>query len=372
MKKLIVSLLCCLSVYTMAQQANPNRSLISPEVLPGNQVAFRIYAPEAEHVNLQSDDKWDKIAFTKDSTGVWEGIWSDVEPGAYRYRFVVDGVSVYDPKAPTAIENPALFMMTSGDEFYAMKEDVPHGALSQRFYYSETLQETRRLHVWTPPGFELTKEKLPVFYLIHGGGDTDISWSRVGCAGNILDNLFAEGQIEPMIVVMPNGRIDRETPSMLDRVPIFKEDLMTGIIPFIESNYNVYTDGAHRAIMGLSFGGLETLEAVTFHYKDFAYIGVLSSGWWVSDTWAEKRGMTDNKELRAARLNTIAADFNKSVKMIYFTQGGPEDLAYENGMETLKLFDAAGITYKYSERPGGHTWKVWRQDLWDLAPLLFK
>jgi len=134
----------------MAQKPNPNSSLISTEVLPDNQVAFRIYAPEARRVNLQSDDKWDKVEFKKDSLGIWEGIWSDVEPGAYRYLFVVDGVNVYDPKAPNAIENPALFMMTSGSEFYALKEDVPHGAISQRYYYSETLQQTRRLHVWTP------------------------------------------------------------------------------------------------------------------------------------------------------------------------------------------------------------------------------
>jgi enterochelin esterase-like enzyme len=297
MKRLIVSILCCLSAYAMAQRPQPtaNDSLISTEVLPGNKVAFRIYAPKADSVNLRSDDKWDKIDFKKDSRGVWEGIWTDVQPGAYRYRFVVDGVNVYDPKSPTARENPALFMETSGNEFFAMKDDVPHGAISQRHYYSETLKQTRRLHVWTPAGFEKSKKKLPVFYLIHGGGDTDISWSRIGCVGNILDNLLAEGKIEPMIVVMPNGRIETGSDTYLGRVPIFTDDLMTGIFPIIESNYHVYPDGAHRAIMGLSFGGLKTLETVTYHYDDFDYIGVLSSGWWISDTWAEKRGMTDIK-----------------------------------------------------------------------------
>ncbi len=373
MKKLIVSLLCCLSTYAIAQcQPSPNDSLISTEVLPGNQVAFRIYAPAARNVNLRSDDKWDKIDFKKDSLGVWEGIWPNVQPGAYRYRFVVDGVNVYDPMAPTARENPALFMMTSGNDFFAMKEDVSHGAISQRYYYSEVLKQMRRLHIWTPPGLEKSKEQLPVFYLIHGGGDTDNAWTTIGCAGNILDNLLAEGKIKPMIVVMPNGSIETGSDKMLDRVPIFTEDLMTGIIPFIESNYNVYADAAHRAIMGLSFGGLETLETITYYYNDFDYVGVLSSGWWISDTWAKQRGMTDNKEKRAAHLKRIANDFNNSVKLIYFTQGGPEDLAYDNGMETLKLFDAAGIKYKYSEAPGGHTWMVWRKNLWELTPQLFK
>ena len=236
MKKLIVSLLCCLSAYAMAQshQPTPNDSLISTEVLPGNLVAFRIYAPAAKNVTLRSSDKWDKVDFKKDSRGVWEGIWSDVQPGAYRNHFVVDGVNVFDPKAPSARETTAIFMMTSGDDFFAMKEDVPHGGITTRYYYSKTLKQMRRLHVWTPAGFEKSKEQLPVFYVIHGGGDTDNAWSTIGCAGNILDNLLAEGKIKPMIVVMPNGTI--ESDGLLDRVPIFTDDLMTGIIPFIESS----------------------------------------------------------------------------------------------------------------------------------------
>ena len=98
--------------------------------------------------------------------------------------------------------------------------------------------------------------------------------------GNILDNLLAAGNIRPMIVVMPNGTI--ETDKLLDRVPIFTDDLITGIIPFVEANYNVHTDSANRAIMGLSMGGLETLEAALFHYEKFDYIFALSSGWWLS------------------------------------------------------------------------------------------
>ncbi|AWV97131.1 alpha/beta hydrolase-fold protein [Arcticibacterium luteifluviistationis] len=370
MKKIVFSLFSLSSFCAFAQDAKPD--VISPEVLSDKQVVFRIYAPKAESVKLSSDDKWDKIDFKKDSRGVWEGVWDNVQPGAYRYRFVVDGVNVYDPAAPTARETTALLTMTSGDDFFAMKDDVAHGAISQRHYYSKTVKQTRRLHVWTPPGAELSKEALPVFYLIHGGGDKDNAWSTIGCAANILDNLFAEGKIVPMIVVMPNGSVESETETMLEKVPIFKDDLINDIIPFIESNYNVYKDAEHRAIMGLSFGGLETLEAVTAHPEAFDYVGVLSSGWWISDTWFKKRGTRDDISLRIKRLKETASTFNESVKILYFTQGGPEDLAYENGMETLKLFDAAGIKYKYSESPGGHTWMVWRKNLWDLAPLLFK
>lgn len=371
LKSFLTSVICFASAFVLAQSnpANPNETLISTEVLPNNQVAFRIYAPDAKEVKLKSDDKRDKVDFQKDSLGVWEGIWSNVQPGAYRYRFVVDGVNVYDPKAPSARETTALLLMTSGDDFFAMKEEVPHGGITQRYYYSRTLKQMRRLHVWTPAGFEKSTEDLPVLYLIHGGGDTDLAWPTIGCAGNILDNLLSEGKIKPMIVVMPNGTI--QTDNILDRVPLFTEDLMTDILPIIESTYPVHTDAAHRAIMGLSMGGLETLEAISYHPDRFGYIGVLSSGWWISDTWIAKRGMADDKAKRVAQLKQIAPDWNESVKLLYFTQGGPEDLAYENGMETLALFDAAGIPYQYSESPGGHTWKVWRNNLRDLAPLLF-
>ncbi|MRT93706.1 alpha/beta hydrolase-fold protein [Ancylomarina sp. 16SWW S1-10-2] len=372
MKKLIVVLFCCLNIIAIAQQTNPNQSLKSPEVLPGNKVAFRIYAPNAKNVTLRSDDKWDKIEFNKDEKGVWEGIWNNVESGAYRYHFIVDGLPVYDPMEPMAKEKTAVLLMTSGDEVIAMKDNVPHGAIAQRYYYSKTVNKTRRMHVWTPAGYEKSKDKLPVLYLVHGGGDVDNAWTTVGCAGNILDNLLAEGKIEPMLVVMPNGTIQQKTETMLEKVPIFNEDLMINIIPFVESNYNVRADAKHRAIMGLSFGGLETLEAATSHPEMFDYVVALSSGWWISDEWQKERGWMDDKAKRVARMKEIGADFNKSVKLMYFTQGGSEDLAYANGHETMKIFDEAGITYKYSESPGGHTWKVWRKNLNDILPLLFK
>lgn len=150
--------------------------------------------------------------------------------------------------------------------------------------------------------------------------------------------------------------------------------MITDIIPFVESNYNVQSDAKNRAIMGLSFGGLETLEAATYHYEMFDYVVALSSGWWLSSEWEKKRGKSwmDDKAERVAQMSKIAKDFNKSVKLMYFTQGGREDIAYQNGVETMKIFDKAGINFKYSESPGGHTWKVWRKNLTDIAPLLFK
>lgn len=241
-------------------------------------------------------------------------------------------------------------------------KDVPHGAMAERYYQSKTLDTIRRLHVWTPAGYEKMSGKLPVLYLIHGGGDNDNAWPTVGAAGLILDNLMAEGKMQPMVVVMPNGTIHTE--SLEGEVPLFAKDLMNDIIPFIEANYPVLTDKDHRALAGLSMGGLETLEVGLDHYHHFGYLWVLSSGWFATDT--------DNYAKKAVYLKKIAADFNKTVRQLYFTQGGPEDIAYKNCQAMLKLFDAAGIKYEYSEMPGGHTWYVWRHDLYNMAQQLFK
>lgn len=342
----------------------PNDTLQSVGVLGNGNVVLSIYAPKAQDVQIGGDIvPWGKkLNVVKSESGVWSVTVPNVKDGVYRYHFLVDGVKVFDPKAPEASETSALMNINStGDEFFAMK-NVPHGAISQRYYYSKTLNTTRRLHVWTPAGYEKNTESLPVLYLIHGGGDTDNSWPTVGCAGNILDNLLAEGKIKPMVVVMPNGSI--HTKNLMDEVPLFADDLMNDIIPFIESNYRVLTDKDHRALAGLSVGGMETLEAGLNHYDQFGYLWVLSSGWFADDTkmYAE----------RGAYLKKIAADFNQKVRVLHVTQGGPEDIAYKNCKAMLKLFDEVGLKYQYSEAPGGHTWYTWRNDLYNLSQQLFK
>lgn len=355
----------CLATTASAQfrrEPTPNDTLQSVRADNGK-VTLSIYAPKAQNVTVGGDIvPWgQKIDVTQNTAGVWSATIPGVKDGVYRYHFVVDGVRVYDPKGELASETSAIARLHSGDEFFAMK-DVPHGAIAQRYYYSKNLKTTRRLHVWTPAGYEKSAESLPVLYLVHGGGDTDNSWPGVGCAGWILDNLMAEGKITPMLVVMPNGTI--ETSDMTGEVPLFVEDLKHSIIPFIEANYRVKTGSENRAMAGLSMGGLETLETMLPYYRDFSYFWVLSSGWFANDT--------RTYEVKGAKLKEIADDFNKHVKILAFTQGGPEDIAYQNCKAMLRLFDAAGIRYEFSEMPGGHTWHVWRHNLRDFAPRLFK
>ena len=365
----IAAALLCFAAVSNGQgwgfRPTPNDTLRSTVVLPDNAVVFQIYAPQAESVSISGDLPWDKpVKFEKQENGVWKGRLAKMDNGVYRYRFIVDGVSVYDPKYELASETSALLSVDpKADEFFAMK-NVPHGAVAERFYWSETLGCMRRLHVWTPAGYEKSADKLPVLYLVHGGGDNDKSWPTVGAAGLILDNLMAEGKMVPMVVVMPNGTIEMPDGNFQGEVPVFAKDMVTSIIPFIEDNYRVYTDQDHRAMAGLSMGGMETLEVTLNHPEMFSYVWVLSSSF--------APGNKEVYEYERGRLKKEADKYNKNFKQLVFTQGGKADIAYNNCQETLKLFDAAGIKYEYMDVPGGHSWTAWRQNLYDLAPRLFK
>ena len=187
MKRLFIAALAVLVTCSAFAQgfggrrSSPNDTLRST-VVEGNRVIFQIYAPNAQNVSV-SGDLGAPVRFEKQENGVWKGRLAQIANGVYRYQFNVDGISVYDPKSELAGETRALLkVQPQGDEFFAMK-DVPHGALAQRWYYSRTLKAMRRLHVWTPAGYEKNADKLPVFYLIHGGGDNDASWPGVGAAG---------------------------------------------------------------------------------------------------------------------------------------------------------------------------------------------
>ena len=206
-KAIILVALLAMGMQAMAQgwfiQPTPNDTLQSVRVLPNGDVLFQIYAPKARKVAVTGDLPWDKpVVFREAPNGVWKGVCSGLADGAFRYTFIVDGLRVQDPKAPLSAEQASVF--TKGEGYV---KDVPHGSLAQRWYWSSTLGCMRRMHVWTPAGYEKSGKKLPVLYLIHGGGDNDASWPGVGEAGWILDNLLAEGKIVPMIVVMPNGTI---------------------------------------------------------------------------------------------------------------------------------------------------------------------
>lgn len=332
-------------------------SIQSVEVTAPGEVTFRIYAPDAQRVSVTGDlGYFGPLApqLEKDDRGVWQGTARGVEPGVYRYQFVVDGVKVNDPKSEVANETrPMLEYDPSGEAFWAVR-DVPHGAVSTIYYPSATTGETRRMHIWTPAGYNHLTEPLPVLYLIHGGGDNDAAWTGVGRANFILDNLLADGQMVPMLVVMPDGSID---------TGLFTQELMNDVIPYVEANYQVLTDKDHRAVAGLSMGGLETLDVSLSHYEAFSYAFPLSTGWFIGSAFYDQW---------EPYLKENAQAINQSYKIYKFFMGGETDIAHRNGIATREVFDRCGVKYDYDSMEGGHSWTVWRHNLRDIAPLLFR
>ena len=339
------------------RQPTPNDTLQSVRVLPDGKVLFQIYAPEAKAVSVSGDLPWDKpVKFEKAENGVWKGLCEGLADGCFRYSFTVDGVRVQDPKAPLSAEQASV--LTKGEGYV---KDVPHGAVAQRWYWSETLGCMRRMHVWTPAGYEKSAQALPVLYLIHGGGDNDASWPGVGAAGWILDNLLAEGKMVPMIVVMPNGTVT----NVPNEVPPFAQDMVTSIIPFVEANYNVIADADHRAVAGLSMGGMETMEVAFNNIDMFTHVWVLSS--------SLMPGQDPAAESERLNVKKNAAKMNKQFKALVFTQGGPADIAYKNCENTRNQLVKDGLKFDYMENAQeGHSWATWRADLQTLAPTLFK
>jgi enterochelin esterase-like enzyme len=334
----------------------PNDTLKSTEVGPDGRVTFRIYAPEAKKVSVSGDIGFENFRdLIKNEAGVWSVTTAPLKAGVYRFSFTVDGVKVNDPKSETVAENTPTIEVGSGSTDQWGIRSVPHGDLRSVWYFSSTMNKTRRMHIYTPPGYDKEPGLLPVLYLLHGGGDNDNAWPTVGRANFILDNLLAEKKIEPMIVVMPNGSVADD---------IFTKDLVNDIIPYVEKNYRIRTGKDDRALAGLSMGGLETLNTGIKYNNLFGYLGVLSSGW-----FADQKPVMDEAEKLVA---DNSASFNKNVKLFWISMGGKEDIAWKNCQNMLKLFEKYGLKFQYSEVPGGHTWLVWRDNLYNLAPLLFR
>jgi enterochelin esterase-like enzyme len=355
----------------------------SPEVHEDGRVTFRILAPKAEAVRLGGTDippeegvspmqAFRGRPMEKGEEGVWELTVGPLDPGAYRYQFMVDGVNVVDPRNPATSErdedSQSLFYVP-GAAFMDTR-DVPRGAVAAIIYYSKALKRFRRMHVYTPPGYESGEGTYPVFYLLHGAMDCDDSWTTVGRAGFVLDNLVADGRAEPMVVVMPDGHTG---PFQFGR-PLESDDFIadfTGdVVPWIESHYRIRTDRAHRALAGLSMGGAQTLDIAMAHLEQFAYIGVFSSG--VFGITGQGPGARPDappwEERHAAALDDASA--REGLKLVWFATGR-DDFIIETSRATVDTLRKHGFDVEFKETGGGHTWKNWREYLNEFAPRLF-
>ncbi len=340
------------------------RSAKYPQVLPDNRVIFRVNAPEAQKVQIDLGRKYDMV---KDDNGVWTVTTDSISRGFHYYSLVIDGVAVADPASETFY---GMGRMASGIEipyqegdFYALK-NVPHGDIRMKRYFSPVTNTWRRMFVYAPPGYDASaSEKYPVLYLLHGGGEDERGWSTQGRTDLILDNLIAEQKAEPMLVVMMDGNFN--APGFSDQyLRTFERELKDAVIPFIESNFRVAPGSENRALAGLSMGGIQTLYAGVRNTDMFSHLGVFSSGWLANQP--------ERSEPEYAFMKENVDTINKNLKSFWITMGGKDDIAYENCKLMLSKFDEMGIKYEYSEYEGGHTWPVWRHDLYTFAPQLFK
>jgi len=355
--------------------------VVSPEVAGDCMVTFRILAPKGETVRLSGSDipvVGPGVAMTKGTNGVWEVSLGPIPPGAYRYNFNVDGVSVIDPRNPATSESNAntwSLVYVPGADFMDTK-NIPHGAVAAVAYYSKTLSKFRRLHVYTPPGYDLGKGKYPVFYLLHGAGDCDDSWSSVGRAGFILDNLIVAQKAKPMIVVMPAGHtgpfVPRAPGSPRPAVDDFAKDFMGDIVPYIERHYRVRTDRESRAMAGLSMGGGQTLNIGVPHLDKFGYLGVFSSG--VFGITGRGFGTNQPSGPSFEEQNQAVLDnpkLKEGLKLFWFATG-KDDFLVETSRATVEMLKKHQFNVVYQESQGAHTWLNWREYLNEFAPQLFR
>jgi enterochelin esterase-like enzyme len=374
----------------LSQPPPPPPAYVSPEVGPDHQITFRILAPNAHEVRVFGTDipgLAQNSQMTKNEKGIWELNFGPVDPGAYRYEFQVDGVRVLDPRNPSLSEsndNAWSLVYVPGAAFMDAQQ-VPHGSVSAVAYFSATLNKFRRLHVYLPPGYETSTQKYPIFYLLHGAGDSDDSWTSVGRAGFILDNLIATHRAKPMVVVMPAGHTSRDpfaNRAAGARTPDFNDDFVrefeNDIMPMVETRYRVYTDRGHRALAGLSMGGAHTLIIGIANLDKFAYLGVFSSGLLGTfpvrlpggsasgeapppdSTWEnQNRAQLENPALK------------KGLKLFWFSTG-KDDFLIGNTHATVALFEKYGFHPVFQESAGGHTWTNWRNYLNEFAPQLFQ
>lgn len=362
-------------------QLSPGDTLTSVTIHQDQKVTFKVYAPKSTEVFLSGPDIPNVMMIgkmTKQENGIWEVTVGPLVPGSYRYCYNVDGVSVLDPRRPNVSEsnmNSWSLLHIEGSDFIDTK-DVPHGSVSEVTYFSKSLNKFRRMHIYTPAGYENNDKDYPVLYLLHGAFDCDDSWSTVGRAGFILDNLIAVKKAVPMIVIMPAGHtgpfrfgmpVDPNKPNVDEFILDFNNDIK----PYIEKNYRILTGRKNTAIAGLSMGGAHTLNIAIPNLNQYAYFGVFSSGVF-GITGGNSFGNNDGATWEERNKSTLDdPKLKDDLKVVWFATG-KEDFLLETSRVTVKTLEKHGFKVTYNETGGGHTWANWRDYLYEFAQLLFK
>lgn len=399
MKKLFIGILSLMAASWSPCAAQQSiwgvPTIISPDIHEDNTVTFRLDAPKARQVIVTGDFLPAKKITTpngsyevpgsaelkRNEAGMWEFTTdAPLSPELYSYAYLVDSLRINDPNDVYMLRDVVMvsnIFIVPGEraDLYRVN-NVPHGTVSKVWYHSPALGMDRRLTVYTPAGYEKGDKSYPVFYLLHGMGGDENSWSELGRAAQILDNLIASGKAEPMIVVMPNGNVAQEAapgessaglnppdirlPKTMDGT---FETVFPEIVSFVDSTYRTKADKSHRAIAGLSMGGFHSMN-ISREYPDmFDYVGLFSAAIVPRD--GVKSPIYEDADSK------LKTQFDKS-PALYWIGIGNTDFLYDANRKYLKMLDEKSYPHVYYETPEGHVWKNWRIYLSEFAPLLFR
>lgn len=383
---LFMMILSYLSMTSTAQQAlwgAPN--LVSPEIHDNNTVTFRLLAPQANEVKLSGDwmpsEGWvpGSVAMEKAGDDAWTYTTEVLPSELYSYFFLVDGLRVPDPNNVHRIRDVAtvsdVFLIGGGKADLYRVNDVPHGTVARRWYDSPGNEMTRRMTIYTPPGYENSKENYPVLYLLHGMGGDEEAWIALGRSAQILDNLIAQGKAKPMIVIMTNGNVFQQaapgdSPKGFYKPTMQLPNTMDGkmeatfrdVIEFVENNYRVKAEKENRAIAGLSMGGFHSLHISRYYPNTFAYVGLFSPA--ILPDEKVKSEVYENFD------ETLKTQMDNGLNL-YWIGIGKTDFLYNFVEDYRKKLDEMEFQYEYHETEGGHTWANWRDYLTEFVPRLF-
>jgi enterochelin esterase-like enzyme len=355
-----------------------------PRVHPDRTVTLRFQAPDAKKVQVQpggADNGLGKGPYDMErgDDGNWTVTTPPAVPGFHYYWLVVDGAAVNDPSSETFFgygkPTSGVEVPEPGVDFYDAK-DVPHGELRALWYHSKVTGSVRRAFVYTPPGYDANPgARFPVLYLQHGAGEDERGWSTQGRMNFILDNLIAAGKAKPMIVVMDNGYASRPAPPSASGdggsrpapprfdFRAFEEVLLGELVPKVDGTYRTIADRDHRAMAGLSMGGMQTLQIAPKHLDRFSSIGSFSG---------PPLGGFDPKTSYDGAFNDPSA-FNEKVHLLWLGAGTGEERFATAVRKMHEALDKAEIKHVVFESPGtSHEWQTWRRSLYDFAPRLFR
>ncbi len=363
-----------------------------PRIHSDLRVTFRIKAPDAQKVVFAFFDS-QRYPATKGEDGSWTATTQAQVPGFHYYRVFIDGAEVNDPSSHTFYgtgkDASGIEIPEKGVDYYLPK-DVPHGEVRERWYFSGTTKDWRRIFVYTPPGYDADRDtRYPVLYLQHGGGEDETGWPKQGCVAFIMDNLIAERKARPMLVVMERGyarrpgdappsfrpparpaadeQAPRPRPDFSRMFSAFEDVMVKDLIPMIDATYRTIPNRENRAMAGLSMGGMQTFQITLKHLDLFAYIGGFSGG------GGGFGGVPFDAKTAHGGVMANADEFNKQVRLVWLGIGTAEpQRMYESVKHYHEALEKAGIKHVYYESPGtSHEWLTWRRSLHEFAPLLF-